>query len=233
MIAAMMITMPFDAESIPHKLGFMGLGTIFTCVLGLLYSLLLAKGFPSKASGSITTVIRKNPQANFVEAIIHGLFMFAALSIGYLVKMDNPYWIPISCAAVMLGASRYHILQRSFHRILGTFIGIGLSWVLLKIIVSPIHMILSIILLQFIIEMLVTRQYALAVIFMTPLTVFLAEAGNPTLIHSTSLITIRFWDIVLGSLIGAIGGWVLHHERLRVDRLRKTKLLRTFRRKRT
>lgn len=82
-------------------------------------------------------------------------------------------------------------------------------------------MVLAIIMLQFIIEMLVTRQYALAVIFITPLTVFLAEVGVPMASDPSPLISIRLWDIVLGSVIGAIGGWVLHHEKLRKHTLRQ------------
>lgn len=199
MIAAMTITMPFDAASIPHKLGLMGLGTIFTCSLGLIYSILMAKRLPLKHSGTITTVLRKNPYANFIEAIIHGFFLFTALAVGYLVKMENPYWVPISCAAVMQGASRYHIWQRSFHRILGTFIGIGLTWTLLQVVSNPIAMVLAIILLQFIIEMMITRQYALAVIFITPLTVFLAELVSPMISDSYLLSTfasgILCWEV--------------------------------------
>ncbi|MFD2554165.1 hypothetical protein [Sphingobacterium tabacisoli] len=40
------------------------------------------------------------------------------------------------------------------------------------------HLCLLILMLQFIIEMLVVRHYALAVIFITPLTFFLAEIGS-------------------------------------------------------
>lgn len=221
MIAAMTLTFPYEAKLIPHKLGLMALGTIFTCTLGFIYSLVAARKLPARQDHHITTPLRKNSQVNLIEAAIHGLFLFGALAIGYLAEMENPYWVPISCAAVMQGASRYHIWQRSFHRILGTFVGVGLCWMLLQIITTPLEMVLAIILLQFIIEMLITRQYALAVIFITPLTVFLAEIGVPMASDSSPLISIRLWDIVLGSVIGAIGGWVLHHEKLRKHTLRQ------------
>ncbi|RYZ73833.1 MAG: FUSC family protein [Proteobacteria bacterium] len=60
------------------------------------------------------------------------------------------------------------------------------------------------------VEFLVTRHYGLAVIFITPLTVCFAEfssGGVP--IHG--LFTARLIDITLGSLIGAAGGFLLHH----------------------
>ena len=35
-----------------------------------------------------------------------GLVMGSSLLIAYLLKLDNPYWIPISCIAVMQGADQ-------------------------------------------------------------------------------------------------------------------------------
>lgn len=69
--------------------------------------------------------------------------------------------------------------------------------------------------LQFIIEMLVVRHYGLAVIFITRLTLFMAEAGSAMTVDANTLISIRFVDILLGSVIGAIAGWFLHNEQLR------------------
>ena len=63
--------------------------------------------------------------------------------------------------------------------------------------------------------MLIVRHYGLAVIFITPLTLFLAEAGSVVAVDATTLISVRFVDIFIGSCIGAIGGWFLHHEQLR------------------
>ncbi|MFM6929972.1 MAG: FUSC family protein, partial [Bdellovibrio sp.] len=73
----------------------------------------------------------------------------------------------------------------------------------------------AIIILQFVIEMLIVRHYALAVVFITPMTILLTEAGNPLIHNPEVLVPIRFWNIALGSLIGAIGGWVIYNERIR------------------
>lgn len=47
--------------------------------------------------------------ADYVESFIVGFFMFSSLLIGHLCEFSKPYWIPISCLAVMQGATTYHI----------------------------------------------------------------------------------------------------------------------------
>ncbi|MGV3742161.1 MAG: FUSC family protein, partial [Burkholderiaceae bacterium] len=70
--------------------------------------------------------------------------------------------------------------------------------------------------LTFIIESTVVRHYAFAAIFITPLTILLAEAA--TLGHHSSagaLVQARFFDTLLGCFIGFIGGACLHSDRFR------------------
>lgn len=43
MLASMAICTPFHLESIPEKVGYVAIGTILTCALGLIYSLLTLK----------------------------------------------------------------------------------------------------------------------------------------------------------------------------------------------
>lgn len=226
MLAAMASCQQFDLSIIPYKIGLMGLGAMNTCILALLYSLFRKEKKKFASSITSTSILLKNKYANFMEALIIGFFMFASLLLGHLLHLQNPYWLPISCIAVMQGATLYHIWQRSFHRILGTFIGFGLCWIVLSISTTPLSMCLTIIAFQFIIEMLVVRQYALAVIFITPLTVLLAEAGNPMIHDPNALLYIRLIDITIGSLIGALGGWILHQEKIRYHSLKNIRRIR-------
>lgn len=226
MIASISSCVPYNLHTIPERVGLVGMGTMLACLLALIYCLLTMKISFVQKSNSVSTVIMKNKYVNIVEAFIIGLFMFGSLLIGRMLKLQNPYWVPISCAAVMQGASLYHIWQRVFHRILGTFIGFALCWVLLSISKAPLSICISIIVLQFIVEMLVVRHYALAVIFITPLTILLTEAANPLIHNPNMLVYVRFWDITLGSVLGFVGGWILYHEKIRyhaVKRIRKAR----------
>ena len=61
----------------------------------------------------------------------------------------------------------------------------------------------------------------------TPLTIFLAESGNTLITDPNTLIPTRFLDILYGSLIGALGGFFLHHRQIRHKaerQIRKTRV---------
>lgn len=224
MIASIASCMPFDLIAIPTRVGLIGMGAMLASLLALFYSLYITKKHPPKTE---LIVVRKSNYTTLFESAIVGFFIFLSVLTGHLLKLNNPYWLPISCAAVMQGASFQHVGQRSFQRILGTFIGLGLTWLLLLLKMTPLTICISIMVLQFIIEMLVVRHYGLAVVFITPLTLFLAEAGSAMTVDPTTLISVRFMDILLGSIIGAIGGWFLHHEQLRHKaeiQIRKTRV---------
>lgn len=220
LIASMAITTPFTPAEIPLRAGLIGLSTMFTCIVALSYTLFVIYKENNEGTRQAPKMIVKNSFANSMEAIIMGVFMFLSLFIGYLLDFDKPYWISISCSAVMLGASLYHIRQRTIHRILGTFIGMGLSWLILSYVKSELSICIAIILLQFIIEVLITRQYALAVIFITPFTILLSEAASSGLQDPNELIQLRLIEIVIGSILGAIGGWFLYKEKIRYHAIR-------------
>jgi hypothetical protein len=211
MVASVAISMPHDLATVPHKLGLIGIGTMISCILGLVYSVVTLRNIQPRNE---VITLSKNPYVNFVESLTFGFFVGLSLLIAYLLKLETPYWVPTSCAAVMQGVSVKHIWQRSVHRILGTFIGLIFSWVILLLNPSLLTICLSIILLQTIVEFLVVRNYGIAVIFITVLTIFLAESGPALANNPTALITARFFDILTGSLVGALGGWILYNEKL-------------------
>ena len=212
LIIAVAICMPYDPQNIPRKIGIIAMGTISTCTLALIYSLLTLKKYPSQAE---IVFVAKNKTFHILEASIVGFCIGLSLIIAHILHLENPYWVPVSCAAVMQGATSKHIWQRSIHRILGTFIGIGFAGLLLDRHMSALAMCISIIVLQFIVEMLVTRNYGFAVIFITALTIFMAEGGHTIGSKPHISVYARFLDITIGSTIGAIGGWFLYHQKLR------------------
>lgn len=100
-------------------------------------------------------------------------------------------------------------------RILGTCIGLMVSWGLLLLPLDKWTISLTMMVLAFVVETAVVRHYAFAAIFITPMTILLAEAatlghGSPSL-----LIQARFFDTVLGSFVGLLGGICLHSPRFR------------------
>lgn len=225
MLASIASCSPFDLSRIPLKMGLIGLGTMLATILALLYSLWIV---PRNGIKENAPRLPKNKYDRITESTVVGFFIGGALLVAHALQLENPYWVPISCLAVLQGVSTKQIWQRSVQRILGTVIGMGLAYILLLFKLSNLELIIGILVLQFIVEMLIVRHYGLAVIFITPLTLFLADAGNAVVKTPNELIGVRLFDIVLGSIIGAIGGYFLYHQKLKRTanrQLRKTKIV--------
>lgn len=212
MVAAMASTYHFDLYQIPMRVGLVAMGAILSCSLAFLYSVFIEK------EGVIPVghrrVFKKKRYTKFVESTLIGIFMMLTLIVGHLLKFQNTYWISISAVAIIQGRNFEHVRQRNMHRILGTFIGLGVAWLILLFDPEKIQMIIIITVLQFIIELFIVRNYGLAVIFITPLTILLAEAGSEMHHHVGKLMQARLLDTVIGSLIGLSAGFFLHHQQI-------------------
>lgn len=217
MVAAMASTYKFDLEMIPTRVGLVAMGAILSCSFAFLYSIFIEK---SKVVTVPRRSFNKRRYTKFVESTIIGFFMALTLIIGHLLEFKNTYWISIAAVAIMQGRNFEHVRQRNMHRILGTFIGIGLAWVILLFNPEKIIMIVIITVLQFIIELLIVRNYGFAVVFITPLTILLAETASEIHHDVEILMKARVLDTIIGSLIGLAAGFFLHHQQI-INKLEK------------
>ncbi len=225
MAAAVATQIPFDLNEIPSQLGMFSFGILVSVVLAFFYSVLVAK----ESKSYLRIRPRKNRYTKTVESFVLGLAMVLALIVGYTIDKESPYWVPVSALAVLQGKDLLHTTERNLHRVLGTFLGMGIAWIILSLKLSPWWMVLLIASLQAIIELLIVRNYLFAVLFITPLTILLAETGRGFAVDTTALIYARLIDTSLGAFIGLFTGYILHHK-VWMDGLekqvRKFKLLR-------
>lgn len=210
LVACLSRTLPFELDLVAERTGTLLLGCMGATLLGLLYTLFQGK------HGVTAPPSMGNPQqdrvALMLEAGVIALFIGGGYLLALLIGLDNPYWVPVSTAAIMQGATFRAVWHRNVHRIVGTVIGMGLVWLIFSFSPGPWILAGLVMLLSFVIETLVTRNYGLAVIFITPLTVIFADASLATG-DTEALVMARLVDIVLGSIIGCVGGWLLNHPR--------------------
>lgn len=226
MIAAMASGLPFSNEQIPFRIGLITLGVLFACLVAFVFSLFVIKTSFKTDVKEVLSNDYEIRDVDYLEAFIIGFFMIICFGTAHLIGLENPYWVPISCLAVMQGVSRKLIWQRGFYRILGTVLGMLFCWVILLLVKTPVEIIIAIILLQYIIEVLVIKNYFFAVLLITPMTILLSDLGQPIYIEPNVLILSRLKDVLLGSLFGIFGGWVIYNEKLRYNVIRKIKITR-------
>ncbi len=141
----------------------------------------------------------------FITALRFGVITTIAAMIAYSFDFTRSYWIPLSCVAVMAGESMIATFHRALQRSAGTFIGIIIASCILYFKPSGYPIALFILFFTATIELCIVKNYGLAVIFITPNALILAETitgGEFSFFHFSSA---RMIDVVIGSTIGIIG----------------------------
>lgn len=212
MAAAIGAYSPTEPADVPLVVGLIFLGALLACLIAFLYSLLALR---VRAPGPVHAL--PTPTFDYVvfDSVVIGAFVGISLALAQLLQLERPYWVPVSCLAVIQGASLRVVWNRQLHRVLGTSIGLLVSWALLLLPLTPWTISLTMMALAFVIEVAVVRHYGFAVIFITPLTILLAEAATLGSMPPSALIVARFQDTVLGSFVGLVGGACLHNVRFR------------------
>ena len=212
MAAAIGAYTPGDVMQIPLKVGLLSMGSLLACLIAFFYSLfILSRRAPRP--------VEPLPPATFdfviFDSLVIGLAVGLSLAAAQLLQLDNAYWVPVSCLAVIQGMSLRAVWDKQVQRLLGTAIGLGVSWLLLSLPLDAWRIAAVITALAFIVETAVVRHYGFAAIFITPLTLLLAEAGKVGQIDPGVLIKARFIDTLLGCALGLAGGVCLHTPRIR------------------
>lgn len=123
-------------------------------------------------------------------------------SIATLAGIGHSYWAMVAAVVPIAAPTLAGRLTRAVHRIVGTLGGVGVTALVLMIPLEPWHIVLLIVLLQFLAEMFVMRHYTLALFFITPLALlmsYVVTQGDPV-----QLLVDRTVETIIGALVGVV-----------------------------
>jgi uncharacterized membrane protein YccC len=140
----------------------------------------------------------------FISAVRMGVILSFAAMVAYLFDFHRSYWIPLSCAAVMLGSTIMSTFLRAIQRTFGTIIGILIASIILSSHPEGIFIVMFILLLTSLTELFIVRNYALAAMFITPNALLIAESSSQ-IKNLSYFATARITDIIVGCCIGLLG----------------------------
>ncbi len=212
MAAAIAAYSPLELPELPLQVGLLALGCLQAGVIAFFYS---RQALRRQAAQPVRPLPPLSFDFVIFDSIVIGACVGLALALAQLLQLDRPYWVPVSCLAVIQGASLRAVWTRQLHRIAGTGIGLLVAGGLLALPLDQWRVALLMMALAFIIETLVVRHYGLATIFITPLTILLADAPQLGLLPADALLQARLFDTVLGCLVGLAGGLALHSQGFR------------------
>ncbi|GAA2182122.1 FUSC family protein [Leucobacter tardus] len=136
-------------------------------------------------------------RAQFVRTAIAALL---AGAVGLLSGLPFPYWAQIAAIAPLSVPGRSAQVERGLHRVIGTALGILATGFLLSFPSEAWQLVIWVILLQFIAELFVLRNYPLALIFITPLALLMVQLAHPTPVGE--LLSARLLETALGAGVG-------------------------------
>ena len=126
----------------------------------------------------------------------------AATAVGHALGFGHNYWAIVAAVVPLVGHSTRHRVNRGLQRVLGTVVGLALLAGIAALRPEPWVMVVLIGLCQFVVEMLIARQYFLAQVFVAPLallsTLLVAHTSPGALLHD------RFIDTAIGSAVGVL-----------------------------
>jgi uncharacterized membrane protein YccC len=212
MAAAIGAYSPAQGRAALAQLGALTLGCVLAVAIAFFYSLHIVsrRGVPGPSP-------RPDPEFGFVvvDAVVIGCFVGISLAVAELLRLDRPYWVPVSCLAIVQGASLRAAWVRQLHRIAGTALGLLVFLAIAQLRLGPWGIAAMLTALSFVIETLVVRHYGLATVFITPLTILLAEAAQAGSMAPQRIMQARLVDTVVGAVIGVAGAACLHSPRFR------------------
>ena len=130
-----------------------------------------------------------------------GVAVCVAGFIASTLGIDHAYWA-MSAAVLIVhqGFDWIRTLQRGAERTLGTGIGLALAGALLALHPHGLWLVATIALLQFTVELVVVRNYAIAVVFITPLALTMSSGGQPV-DDIDELLLARGIDTLIGCVV--------------------------------
>ncbi|MFD8595004.1 FUSC family protein [Kitasatospora sp. NPDC059646] len=153
-----------------------------------------------------------------VPALRMTLGTAAAGGLALVLGLGHGYWAAISAAAVLHSVSVRTTAHRAVQRTVGTLAGLLIALAVLATGPGPVALVLVIVVLEFLLEYLVVRNYALAVVFLTPLALLMNDLVTPT--GTVGLLRDRALGSVLGIGVGLLCALLVVHDRaaVRVER---------------
>ncbi|MCU1670706.1 MAG: Fusaric acid resistance protein-like [Blastococcus sp.] len=180
-------SVPHVLADVPAAAGVTAASALFALIVGNLAGLVW--GEPSRPSRP-RSVWTWNSVRCAVAALLAG---GTATAVG----IGHPYWAMVAAVAPLSAPGITHQLVRAGHRVVGTLGGLLTAAVLLALGLAPVPTVLAIAVLQVATEWLIGRNYALALLFITPMAMLMGQIAVARPMGSLLL------DRAVETLIGA------------------------------
>ncbi|TWP35757.1 FUSC family protein [Leekyejoonella antrihumi] len=122
--------------------------------------------------------------------------------IGMAMGGTHPYWAMVAVVVAMSGPDLRSRLTRASHRVVGTLVGLLVAAAILSPHPTGLAAVGVIAVLQVAAEMLIGRNYSLALLAITPLALMMGQLAHPVAVGP--MLADRFLETLLGATVGVV-----------------------------
>lgn len=133
-----------------------------------------------------------------------GVFVAGAVSTG--AGIGHPYWAMVSAVVPLVARDFGHQVVRGLHRVVGTLVGLVVAAGFFALDLDGLAVILVVAALQAAAELVVGRNYALALVAITPLALLMVHLAAP--VPTSELLADRGVETVIGVGAGLAVGYL-------------------------
>ncbi|MGZ4436898.1 MAG: FUSC family protein [Nocardioides sp.] len=184
-------SVPHHLADIPAAAVVAGLSALFAVVVGNV------GGFVRRRHRTRPVALRPVRLEGPVRC---GVAVLVAGALATAVGIGHPYWATVAAVAPLSAPDRSAQIVRALHRVVGTLLGMVTATLLLLPGLDPVPTVLVVVLLQVVTEMLVGRNYALALVFITPMALLMGQVVAPRPVGP--LLADRMVETLLGAAVG-------------------------------
>ena len=165
-----------------------------------------ARGLPTPV-GELTRdwTLRAGRRVQLRRVARYAIGVLLAGAIAVLLGIGHPYWAMVSALVPVSTATFASGVVRGTHRILGTTLGVVVAAGLLALQPSALWVVVLIVVFTFGAELLVGRNYGIAMVCITPLALLAVHLASPTPVEE--LLVDRLVESIVGALVGVVVGF--------------------------
>lgn len=140
------------------------------------------------------------------HAVRHLVAPLLTGALAVALDIGHPYWGMVASIVPLTSPSLRDMLFRGVHRLLGTALGLVLTALILAPGPGPVTLVVVVIASQVLTELIVMRNYALALVFITPLALLMGQIVHP--LPTSDVVVQRGVETLIGVLVGLAVAWV-------------------------
>jgi hypothetical protein len=146
--------------------------------------------------------VRRGERRLRTHALPCGAAVLVAGSLATAAGIGHPYWAMVSAVVPLAARSRTGQVVRGLQRVVGTGLGLVVAAALLAVDLDGLAVVLVVATLQVVAELLVGRNYAVALVAITPLALLMVHLASPT--PSRELLVDRGLETLIGVVVGLV-----------------------------